>query len=335
MTWLRKEYKKMKYVTLKGTDIKVSNPALGTDSMGEPMTEEVSREVLDSFTEAGGTLIDTALSYNDWAPGEKSRSEKIIGRWLKDRGNRHNLVISTKGGHPPMGNMDISRLSEKEIFSDINESLTHLGTDYVDIYFLHRDDERLPVAPIMETLNKLVKSGKTRSIGLSNWHPCRVKEAMDYCNAHNLAPITSSQIQFGGARPNIHLIDPTISIMDKQGYEFYKNENINVFAFSAQSKGYFSKLDAGSPLSPKASERYDNPQSRIIFEKLKELSAKYGCTVTEAVSAVLCSNPAFVTIPILGCKKPEHVKTSIRASDIQISPADVAKVLKLGLIVHN
>ena len=141
----------MKYIKLDGTDIKVSKLALGTDSMGEPMTEETSREVLDSFTEAGGTLIDTALSYNDWAPGEKSRSEKIIGRWLKARSNRHDLIISTKGGHPPMGHMDISRLSEKEIMSDIEQSLSNLGTDYVDIYFLHRDNENLPVAPIMET----------------------------------------------------------------------------------------------------------------------------------------------------------------------------------------
>ena len=265
----------MKYIKLDGTDIKVSKLALGTDSMGEPMTEETSREVLDSFTEAGGTLIDTALSYNDWAPGEKSRSEKIIGRWLKTRGNRHDLIISTKGGHPPMGHMDISRLSEKEIMSDIEQSLSNLGTDYVDIYFLHRDNEDLPVAPIMETLDKLVKSGKTRSVGLSNWSPRRVKEAAEYCKFHKLAPITSSQIQFGLARPNIHLIDPTLSIMDKESFEFYKKENFNVFAFSAQSKGYFSKLDTGAKLSPKAAERYDNPQSRKIFDLLKKISINY------------------------------------------------------------
>ncbi len=320
----------MKYINLKGTDIEVSNIALGTDSMGEPMTEEISREVLDAFTEAGGTLIDTALSYNDWAPGEKSRSEKIIGRWLKDRGNRQDLVISTKGGHPPMDNMNISRLSEKEILSDIEKSLLNLSTDYVDIYFLHRDDESLPVAPIMETLNKLVKDGKTRSIGLSNWSPKRIKEAAEYCTEHNLAPVTSSQIQFGLARPNTHLIDPTLSIMDKESFDFYKNENINVFAFSAQSKGYFSKLDAGSPLSPKASERYDNEQSRKIFEVLRKLSGKYNCTVTEIVSAVLCSNTAFVTIPILGCKNRSHIQTSI--NDILISEEDVREVLFMGLI---
>lgn len=325
----------MKYIQLEGTDILVSNLALGTDSMGEPMMEETSREVLDSFTEAGGTLIDTALSYNDWAPGEKSRSEKIIGRWLKDRGNRKDLIISTKGGHPPMGHMDISRLSKDEIFSDMENSLKNLGTDYVDIYFLHRDDESLPVGPIMETLNELVKSGKTRSIGLSNWSPRRVKEAMDYCNAHNLAPITSSQIQFGVARPNIHLIDPTLSIMDKQGYEFYKNENLNVFAFSAQSKGYFSKLDTGAKLSPKASERYDNEESRKIFGLLKEISKKYDCTVTEAVSAALISIKDFNTIPILGLKNKTHVQSSMGASDIKISARDLENILDIALIVHN
>ena len=325
----------MKYIKLDGTDIKVSKLALGTDSMGEPMTEETSREVLDSFTEAGGTLIDTALSYNDWVPGEKSRSEKIIGRWLKTRGNRHELIISTKGGHPPMGHMDISRLSEKEIMSDIEQSLSNLGTDYVDIYFLHRDNENLPVAPIMETLDKLVKSGKTRSVGLSNWSPRRVKEAAEYCKTHNLEPITSSQIQFGLAYPNIRLIDPTLSIMDKESYEFYKKENINVFAFSAQSKGYFSKLDTGSTLSPKAAERYDNPQSRKIFDLLKKIAIKYHCTVTEAVSAVLTSIDDFNTVPILGLKNKTHTETSLRASDIEINNVDIENILNISLIVHN
>lgn len=319
----------MKYITLKGTDIKVSNLALGTDSMGEPMTEETSREVLDCFTEAGGTLIDTALSYNDWAPGEKSRSEKIIGRWIKDRKNRNEIIISTKGAHPPMGRMDISRLSEAEIISDIEQSLLNLGTDYVDIYFLHRDDEKLPVAPIMETLNKLVKSGKTRSLGLSNWSPRRVKEAADYCNENNLAPITSSQIQFGLAKPNTHLIDPTLSIMDRESYNFYKNENINIFAFSAQSKGYFSKLDAETELSPKSKERYDSEKSRLIFENLKVLSKKYNCSVTEIISAVLCSTPQFITIPILGCKTPEHIKTSLNGADINVNKNDVLMLLDM------
>lgn len=325
----------MKHITLKGTDITVSNIALGTDSMGAPMTEEISKAVLDTYTELGGNLIDTALSYNDWTPGEKSRSEKIIGRWLKERKNRKNLIISTKGGHPPMGHMEISRLSRKDIFSDIEKSLEHLGTDYVDIYFLHRDDEALPVGPIAETLNELVKSGKTRSIGLSNWSPRRVLEIQKYCKKHSLAPITSSQIQFGLARPNIENIETTLRIMDSEAYSFYTNAGINVFAFSAQSKGYFSKLDKNMPLSPKASQRYDNPKSREIYHMLKDLSLKYKCTVTEAVSAVLCSVPDFITVPILGCKNSGHVKTSVGASDLAIDARDVKRILHSGLIVHN
>lgn len=325
----------MKYIKLPGTDITVSNLSLGTDSMGMPLTEEISRGILDAYTEVGGTFIDTAKVYNDWAEGEKSRSEKIIGRWLKDKGNRHKVVISTKGGHPPVGHMDISRLSRDELTYDIDKSLEHLKTDYVDLYFLHRDDESLSVDEIMDTLHGFVRDGKARAIGLSNWGTDRVKEANEYCKAHGLTPVTASQIQFGIARPNMEKVEKTLKVMDKNAYEFYKKEGMAVMGFSAQSKGYFSKIQAGAELSPKAKERYDNPISREIFEILDSIKNEYNCTVTELVLAVLTSIEDFVCIPILGCKSPMHIQTSFKASDIKVRPEHIKRILDLSLIVHN
>jgi len=182
---------------------------------------------------------------------------------------------------------------------------------------------------------ELVKSGKTRYTGLSNWSISRYNEAVCYCMEHNLPTPVSSQIQFSPARPNIEKIDSTLEIMKAEDFEYYSKTNTNVMAFSAQAKGHFSKLDAEVPLNPKYGFRYDNETNLKIYALLKEMSHKYECTVTELVTAVMTSNPAFPTIAILGCKNTSHIHTSIKGADIEIRPDDALKVFKMGLIVHN
>lgn len=325
----------MKYIKLNNTTLSVSRAALGTDSIGTFIDEAESKAILDSFTEYGGNLIDTAVSYADWEPGEKSRSEKLIGRWMKEKHNRDKLVLSTKGGCPDYKTMHISRLSREEINSDMDKSLMNLGVDYVDIYFLHRDDKSIAAGELMEILGELKASGKTRYFGLSNWSAKRICEAQKYCADHGLDMPVVSQLQFNPARPNLEQIESTLEVMKGEDFDFYSREKMNVFAFSAQAKGYYSKLDKCTPLSPKAKSRYDNETNREIYKLLKAMSADYGCSVTELVVAVLASNPEFVTVPIIGCKSTEQVSTSIRGADLEISAADVMKVLKQGLIVHN
>lgn len=315
----------MDYIRLNGTDIDVSRVALGTATFGKDADEQTSFTVMDRFVYNGSNLIDTAVMYADWLPGEKSASEKTIGKWMAERKNRHNIIISTKGGHPQWDKMEISRLNEEDILSDVNKSLSNLRTDYIDVYFLHRDDISKPVGKIMETLNKIVVSGKARSIGLSNWCTERIAEADAYCKEHNLSPIISSQIQFGIAHPNADKIDPTTEYMDSAAFDFYKVNDFNLFSFSSQSGGYFFMQDENG--NPKPNPYYDNPKSRELFYKVKEMTAKYSCSVGAVIVSALSSNPYFKTIPIIGCMTESQVDDSMSGLNLKMSDEDVKSLI--------
>ena len=107
---------------------------------------------MDAFVGAGGTFIDTANVYGDWIPETKSSSEKVIGAWLKERGNRDKVIIATKGAHPLLSSMNVPRCSPKEIVHDIDQSLGHLQCEVIDFFWMHRDDPTRPTGEIIETL---------------------------------------------------------------------------------------------------------------------------------------------------------------------------------------
>ena len=321
----------MEKVILKGTDLLVSPIALGTDSVGLLMGEEESFALLDEFFYLGGNLIDTALVYSDWTPGEKSRSEKLIGRWLKKRGRRDDVIISTKGAHPEVTTMNIPRLSRSDIEGDMDKSLTHLGTDYVDIYWLHRDSEDIPVDEIMDTLGGLVKEGKTRYIGMSNWTHKRIEEANKYALENNLPLIKSSQIQYSAAKAVKENNDPTLVLMNDEEYNYFKEKKMPVFAFASQAKGFFSKIDTlgVEGLSGKAYERYFCDTNLKRFDVIKALSEKYSVSVAEVVIAVLICNDDFQTIPIVGCKNSAHLQSSVKGAELKLTQDEVYSVLNI------
>lgn len=315
----------MKYKKLKNTDLTVSTIALGTDVYGTDLDEKTSFEMLDFYIQNGGNIIDTANIYADWVPGERGRSEKLIGRWLKTAGNRENYVISTKGGHPNLDTMGISRLSRNELTEDLDESLRRLGTDYVDIYWLHRDDESLEVSDIMDTLDGFVKSGKVRYIGMSNWTCKRIEIAQAYAKNNGKTKLIASQIQYSAAQPNVENNDPTLVLMNGDEYGYFKNNDMTVFAFASQAKGFFSKLHAGGEeaLSKKAHERYLNEISLARFERIEKLSSELGHTVGEIAVSVLASNYDFDTIPIVGCKNTEQLEESMNGAALRLTKEQI------------
>ncbi len=319
----------MKYITHPNTDITSSQIALGTDRMGTHLSADDSFAVLDEFYHLGGNLIDTAAVYGNWDGGESSLSEKTIGKWIKDKNIRSKLFISTKGGHHDLNTLK-SRLSRDEILSDINSSLKNLGTDYVDFYFLHRDDKSIPIPEIMDTMLLILKEGKSRTIGLSNWSTERFEEADEYCRKHGAA-VVSSQIQFGLACPNIDVIEPGLEIMKNSEFEYYSKKDISLFAFSAQSKGYFSKIFSGRELSDKARVRYKNEKSENVYNMLADICRKTGCDISSLTVSLLLNNPSFCTVPIVGCKNPEQIRTSLGGADLKISSEISLEVIKSGL----
>jgi aryl-alcohol dehydrogenase-like predicted oxidoreductase len=132
------------------TDLEPSVICLGTAEMGGGGIDDgASAAILDRYLELGGNVIDTAHVYSDWIPGAKQRSEKFLGRWLRERRVRDEIILSTKGAHPELGTMEVPRMSPVEVSRDLEASLQTLGVDHVDLYWLHRDDPQTPVEEIL------------------------------------------------------------------------------------------------------------------------------------------------------------------------------------------
>ena len=301
-------------------NMKITSVVLGTDCFGAEMEPDLCERLLDLYVEQGGNAIDTARSYSIWSgdftPGQ---SERVIGNWLKKRGGRNDLVISTKCAHPASTKrMDIHRLSEKDIFEDVEGSLMDLGTDYIDILWLHRDNESVPVSSIMETLDKLVKQGKILNIGASNWTAKRICEANDYAVKNNLTTFLGSQIKWALCKTasDINIVQDVIE-MTKEEYSFYKETKMPVFAFASQAKGFMYKMAKGGidALSPKAKERYLCPENVQRFEKVVAYCKETGVSLESAVLSSLTQNPYFETCAIVGCKNEAQLLSSISGAD--------------------
>src|SRR5690554_4164980 len=157
----------MRKVKFGASDLQVSPISFGGNVFGWTLDEKKSFEILDALVDSGINFIDTADTYSRWVPGNPGGvSETIIGKWLKERGNRKDMVIATKLGGD-MGNGK-KGLSGKYVEEALEASLKRLGTDYIDLYWAHYDDPDTPVTETMEAFDKLVKAGKVRHLGASN-----------------------------------------------------------------------------------------------------------------------------------------------------------------------
>lgn len=153
-------------IIVSGTDLKMSPIGLGTVNAGTAWDENKAFSIFNSYLENGGNLIDTAHVYNDWIGGEKARSERVIGDWLTQYGKRNRIVLMTKGGHPdlttPKPDMHKGRMTKKEMTTDIEDSLKKLQTEYIDIYFYHRDDMSQTVEELIDVMEDFKNQGKNQ-----------------------------------------------------------------------------------------------------------------------------------------------------------------------------
>ena len=333
----------MRYIKLPKTDMEVSQIQLGSAEFGVDVqypgmkavpTEDAFR-LMDEFVDMGGNFIDTAHVYSDWIPGEFGRSEKCIGKWLTSRKSRNKVFIATKGGidftnHVGLYGPPID-LSKKEIDKDIEESLENLKTDYVDLYWLHRDEPSRPVGEIIETLNDNVKKGNIRYIGCSNWLPDRIAEANAYAEEHGLMPFVGSQFEWSLARmfcPEAPLDD--LPFMDEETYAFHKKTGLTAFAYSSQGNGFYTKLDqlGEENISDRLKKHYLNDRNRAAYKRIKQLSAETGYTVTQIALSFINSQYDFVGIPIIFSRKHEQFVDSLSAADLHLTPDMVDFLLK-------
>ncbi|MBQ6373989.1 MAG: aldo/keto reductase [Clostridia bacterium] len=294
--------------------------AFGTMDFGGKIGAEQSFELMDAYAGLGGNFLDTARVYGDMAGRKPGGSEKVIGRWLSGQ-DRDAFVLSTKGGHPDLDHMDVGRLSRAEITDDLSRSLDDLRTDYVDIYWLHRDDRGRDVGDIAETLNALLETGRVRMIGVSNWTPARIRAFNAYAAAHGLHGIDANQPRFSLAR-QVLVEDPTLCAMDAETYRMHMETGMPAVPFSSQAKGFFSKLfelgEAG--LSEKARRRYYAPENLEIYRRVLALREETGLSVGAIALAYLTCQP-FPTFPLAGASRISQVLALAEAGDAVITDA--------------
>lgn len=293
---------------------------LGTADFGAKISREEAFALLDAFVAAGGTFIDTAEIYNDWVAGEKSRSEKIIGEWLAQRGNRGQLVIATKGAHPRLHSMSVPRMTRKDIEHDLNASLKNLRTDVIDLYWLHRDDVSTPVENIIDTLNAQVRAGKIKHFGCSNWRADRIRAANAYAAGQGVQGFVANQPLWSLAHvPQAALADQTCVVMDDAMRAMHVESQMACVPYSSQAGGFFQKASSGMAASQRM---YAGDENLRRARRVQQLSQETGMTISEIVLAYLLSQP-FTVFPIIGCRTLDQLNDTLTAHDKRLTPAQI------------
>jgi aryl-alcohol dehydrogenase-like predicted oxidoreductase len=315
----------MHHTPIPNTELNPSALCLGGADMGGSIERQAAISLLDAFLDRGGTFIDTAKVYNDWIPGERSRSEKLIGAWLKERGARARVVLATKGAHFDLSTPNVPRLAPADIAADLEGSLANLQTDWIDLYWLHRDDPTRPVGEILAALHEQAQAGRIRYYGASNWTRARLEEAQTYAAARGLPGFAAVQNLWNLAHVERGAIaDPTIVAMDPDLWNFHRRANLAAIPFSSQANGVFQKLAAGGSavLSPHQQRVFLNPVTERRAARLADLRAQTGLTITQLVLGYLLSQP-FPTIPVFSARSLAQLVDSLSAADVRLSPEQV------------
>lgn len=295
------------------------NPlVLGTSKLARDGDLDAAFALLDAWIDVGGTAIDTASIYSDWIPGTKGRSELALGQWLRARGNRDRLQITTKGAHPPIGHMDQGRCDPTSIRADIELSLQRLGTDRIDLWYLHRDDRTVPAAEIVGALQELQREGKILAFGGSNWRPPRIGEAL----AVPGPTFTATQV-LGNAfcrikEPNG---DPTIETLDSPAFRQAVKHNLRLDLYSSQALGFLDKRASGAQVPAE----YDNPACRIAAEKIEAIAKREGVPPTHLILAFMIGLSPLIR-PIIGPHNADQLRGSWPAGEIKLDSTTLREV---------
>jgi len=263
--------------TLRHTDLSVSKLCMGTANFGVTLDRHQVNAHLDRFLEHGGNFLDTAHVYSDWIPGEKSRSEKMIGHWLKHN-RRSDVILCTKGGHYDFAAPDVCRVTPDQLTLDLAESLDFLQTDYIDLYMLHRDNPAMPVSEIIDCLDGFVQSGRVRYLACSNWSASRTAEANTYAKQTGKHGFVVNELMWSMAKINQDALPPAYVAMSDEMMQLGQETGLNFMCFSALAKGYFTRRYAGKPLSDELHRTYDNACNDRQFQALCKLKSSQQVT---------------------------------------------------------
>lgn len=308
---------------IKNTDLEVAPINFGGNVFGWTLDEKQSFDILDQFVGGGFNFIDTADTYSWWVNGKGGQSEEIIGKWLKQRGNRNDLVIATKvGSETKEHGFDISK---KHILKSVDESLARLQTDHIDLYYTHFDDNKTPVEETLETYDEIIKAGKVRYIAASNLSPERLKVSFEAAEKNNL--------------PKYVALQPHYNLLEREKFEteyadLVKEYNLSVFTYWSLAAGfltgkYRTEEDLTKSARGEGVRKYLDEKGLEVLKALDQISEKHETTQASVALAWLLANP-LVTAPIVSATSESQLKTLFQAPELKLSSDDIELLNKVS-----
>ena len=300
---------------LRGIDAEIFPLVLGGNTFGWTSDESVSDQVLDAYTEAGGNLIDTADVYSAWAPGHSGgESEIVLGRWLAKNGNRNKVLVATKVSQHPQ----YSGLSAKNIEAAADASLLRLGLDVIDLYYAHFDDSSTPLEETAAAFDKLVKEGKVRAIGLSNYTPDRIREWFSIARKEGLTlPVA---------------LEPQYNLVYRKDYEnglmqVAKDEDLAVFPYFSLASGFLTgKYRTMDDLKGKQREGmvkdFFTQEGLDVVAAMDGIAKTHGVELATVALAWLNQRPG-IAAPIASARTPEQLPALLAAAHLELSDQDM------------
>jgi len=306
---------------LGGSGLEVSSLCFGGNVFGWTADESTSHRLLDTFVAAGFNFIDTADVYSRWVPGHSGgESETVMGRWLK-RGNRDKVIIATKVG-VEMG-PDKKGLSRTYILKAVEDSLQRLQTDYIDLYQSHRDDPTTPLEETLEAYAQLIRQGKVRVIGASNFTAERLEQALAVSRDRSI--------------PRYESVQPNYNLYDRADYEtqvepLCLRENLAVIPYFSLASGfltgkYRSQDDLGKSARGKFVQKYMNDRGFRILDALEQAANEHSSTPGKVAIAWLMSRPS-ITAPIASATSLEQLHDLIEAVNLKLDPVAIHSLNK-------
>ena len=299
--------------------LQVSPLAFGGNVFGWTVDETLSFRLLDAWLDAGFNFVDTADVYSSWVPGHSGgESETIIGKWLRQTGKRNRVVLATKVGKP-MGEGK-KGLSPAYVREAVDASLKRLKTDHIDLYQSHDDDADTPLADTLGTFAELIKAGKVRAIGASNYSAPRLAEALDVAEREGL--------------PRYESLQPLYNLYDRAVFEdalepLCRKRGVGVINFYALAAGfltgkYRSEADAAkSARGANTTKKYLNPRGLRILGALDAAAKAHGATPGQVAIAWQIARPA-ITAPIASATSQKQLDELVAAASLALDPETIA-----------
>lgn len=302
---------------LPGTDLAVSALCAGAGSYGTSLQGDDLARLYLAFREAGGNFFDTAHCYGFWGAEGAGASERALGALVRRHDRREEVVLATKGGHPavePGYPRPDGYLAPEVIERDVADSLEQLGVEQIDLYYLHRDDSRVPVDEIIDCLNGQIARGRLCWLGASNWSLPRLAAANAYAAARGLRGFAAMQSQWNLAQTNlVPTADPTVRAVTPEEIPWYREHRFPVIPYSPTACGYFATGGQSG------TEQFDNPASRRRLQCAEALAMELGCSPNQVALAWLLAQE-FPVVPIVGTASVAHLRDALGAVTVSLTP---------------